>query len=165
MKVLAWRGDREIAKIVGIYYQIGENCEQLLELLDAGWTFDGTTEPDPESDQDATITLIHGKGILVPEPDNPTDPQAVAAYLKFISKNPNNKPTSECMIKIGYLPKDSKLKEQITRPIQVSLNCRTISTYRRYFQAKVVGIPLNYKSPEYITKAPTFEVNVDDEQN
>ena len=62
------------------------------------------------------------------------------------------------------LTKDAKLKDQITRPIQVSLDCRTISTYRNYFQATVVGIPLGYKSSEYITKAPTFEVNVEDEK-
>lgn len=61
------------------------------------------------------------------------------------------------------LTKDAKLKDQITRPIQVSLDCRTISIYRNYFQATVVGIPLGYKSSEYITKAPTFEVNVEDE--
>lgn len=163
MKVFMWRGDHEISRITGIYYQIGENCEKLLKLLDSGWKFAGTTEPDPESNKDAIITRIHGIGILVPEPDNSADPKAVAAYLKFVSKDPNHKPTSQCMIKIGYLIKDAKLKDQITRPIQVSLDCRTISTYRNYFQATVVGIPLGYKSSEYITKAPTFEVNVEDE--
>lgn len=91
MKVLIWRGDREIERVTGVYYQIGENCEDLLKLLDSGWTFDGTTEPDPESDQDADITLIHGKGILVPEPDNAVDSDAIAVYLKFISKDPNKK--------------------------------------------------------------------------
>lgn len=92
MKVLIWRGDREIERVTGVYYQIGENCEDLLKLLDSGWTFDGTTEPDPESDQDADITLIHGKGILVPEPDNAVDSDAIAVYLIKIltrSRQPN----------------------------------------------------------------------------
>lgn len=160
MKVLIWRGDREIERVTGVYYQIGENCEDLLKLLDSGWTFDGTTEPDPESNQDAYITLIHGKGILVPEPDNAVDSEAVAVYLKFVSKDPNKKPTTECMIKIGYLPKDSKLKKRITRPIQVNLDCRTISTYRCYFQAKVVGVPwLSHNPKGFIRDIPALDID------
>ncbi|MBC9709659.1 MAG: hypothetical protein H9W80_10605 [Enterococcus sp.] len=159
MKVLAWRGDRELTKVVGVYYQIGENCEKIRKLLAANWTFSGTTEPDPESNKDADITLIHSTGILVPETDNAADSEAVAVYLKFVSKDPNQKPTTECMIKIGYLPKDSDLKKRIKQPIQVSLRCRTISTYRYYFQTEVVGVPFFDDYAGFIEKDPTFEID------
>ena len=149
-------GDRKIERVTGVYYQISKNCEDLLKLLDSGWTFDGVTEPDPESNQDADITLIHGKGILVPEPDNAVDSDAIAVYLKFISKDPNKKPTTECMIKISYLPKDSKLKKRITRPVQVSLDCRA----RCYFQAKVVGVPWLSRNPKgFIKDIPALNID------
>ena len=33
MKVFMWRGDHEISRITGIYYQIGENCEKINVFL------------------------------------------------------------------------------------------------------------------------------------
>ena len=64
------------------------------------------------------------------------------------------------MIKIGYLPMDSKLKKRITRPVQVSLDCRTISTYRCYFQANVVGVPwLSRNSKGFIKDIPAFDID------
>lgn len=163
MKLLLWRGDKSIERVTGVYYQLGDDCEKLIKLLDANWTFAGDSEPDPESNADNEINIIQGTGLLVPEPDNTADKEAVAVYLKLVAKikKPNTPLTG--MIKIGYLPKDSKLKKAITRPLQVSLRCRTISAlaHGNYFQAEVMGLPLS-TDPKKLTET-TFEVNIDDE--
>lgn len=164
MKVLVWRGDREIERVTGVYYQIGYNCEKLSKLLNANWTFAGTVEPDPESDEDTIAKIIHSTGLLVPEPENSVDKDAVAVYLKMATKIRKFGTPPTCMIKIGYLPYDSKLKKAITQPVQVNLRCRTISAllHGNYFQAKVIGLPLGL-DPKDITKL-TFNVNVDDDR-
>lgn len=72
-------------------------------------------------------------------------------------RKPNTPPTG--MIKIGYLPRESKLKKAIKRPLQVDLRCRTISAlaHGNYFQAEVIGLPLGIDHKK-LTET-SFEVN------
>lgn len=164
VKILFWHGDKSIERVTGVYHQIGDNCEKLQELLNSNWTFAGTSEPDPESNNDTVINIIHGKGLLVPEFQNPADSEAVAVYLKMVEKvrKPNTPPTG--MIKIGYLPRKSKLKKAIKRPLQVDLRCRTISAlaHGNYFQAEVIGLPLGIDHKK-LTET-SFEVNAKNEK-
>lgn len=164
VKVLFWHGDKSIERVTGVYHQIGDNCEKLQELLNSNWTFAGTSEPETESNNDTVINIIHGKGLLVPESQNPADSEAVAVYLKMVEKvrKPNTPPTG--MIKIGYLPRESKLKKAIKRPLQVDLRCRTISAlaHGNYFQAEVIGLPLGIDHKK-LTET-SFEVNSKNEK-
>lgn len=140
MKVFMWHGDREIERVTGVYYSIGWACEKLKALERAGWEFAGDSEPAPEDNNDVFASIIHGEGILLPEPDNPTDDKAVAVYLKFVSKD---KLPRECMVKTGYLPRDSKLKERIKHPTQVNIDCHTVCDWTRgdACWARIVDIP------------------------
>lgn len=164
MKVLNWLGDRTVAKVVGVYHQLGENCEKLITLSKAGWTIAGESKFTPEDGNDADIFTINSSGILTPEPDNPIDKEAVAVYLKFVLKKDSNlKPSRQIperfALKIGYLPKDSILKQHIKYPTRVNIRCRTISEGKNYFQAEIIGIPTAL-TPEGI-KNNTFDLNID----
>lgn len=167
MKVQRWLGDREVIDVVGVYHQIGEDCEKLIEILHSGWTFAGDSKYTPEEGNDADIYTIDSTGLLVPEPDNPTDNEAVAVYLKFVLKKDSKikvslHTPSEFMIRIGYLPKDSKLKKRIKYPVQVNIKCRTISAGKNYFQARIMGVPSFYSYKA--AKNSTFDINIKDEK-
>lgn len=156
MEVNMWYGDHYIEDVVGIRHAIGNNGEKLMKILGKGWGIEGKAEET----NNIAVEITRGSGILWPEPDNPTDSEAVAVYLKLgitnIDRVPRPTP-KKLMIKIGYLPKDSSLKKMIKFPMQVGIEFKIIQGI--YFYAKVLGVP-----PKFGNVSPdrhTIDINFD----
>ena len=111
MKVYPWL-DSIAAPVVGTKYALGEGCELLNKLDDTGWVIDGT-----ESSymlEEAYVYKHIAEGMLLPEPENPVDPKAVAVYLRFVATKKSMRP-HKMAVRIGYLPEESRYKKRIKK--------------------------------------------------
>lgn len=148
MKIYPWL-DSIAASVVGTKYALGEGCELLNKLDDTGWVIDGT-----ESSymlEEAYVYEHIAEGMLLPEPENPVDPKAVAVYLRFVATKKSMRP-HKMAVRIGYLPEESRYKKRIKKATMVKIHCRDMifgTDPARYFDAEVVDVPLKLTSKEY----------------
>ena len=148
MKIYPWL-DAGGAPVVGTRYALGESNEVLDQLEDAGWVIDAKESSDIRSE--IYQYVYHAEGMLLPEPENPADPKAVAVYLKFKATKKSMRP-HRMAVKIGYLPRDSDYKAKIKRATLVKIHC--LDTYSdanpgHDFSASVMDSPLKLTSGEY----------------
>ncbi|MBC9709650.1 MAG: hypothetical protein H9W80_10560 [Enterococcus sp.] len=147
MKIFPWLDDW--TSVVGIKYALGNGAEVLDKLEDAGWVIDAEENCDILDEIAQYVYLA--EGLLLPEPENPADPHAVAVYLKFKAVKKSMRP-HRMAVRIGYLPRESNLKKQIKRATIVKIRCQ--DTYHSMdaehdFCASVVNAPLKLTSKEY----------------
>ena len=148
MKIYPWLDCTAVA-VVGTRYALGEGNEVLDQLEYAGWVIDAKESSDIRSE--IYQYVYHTEGMLLPEPENPADPKAVAVYLKFKATKKSMRP-HRIAVKIGYLPRDSDYKAKIKRATLVKIHC--LDTYSdansgHDFSASVMDSPLKLTSGEY----------------
>ena len=148
MKIYPWLDCTTVA-VVGTRYALGEGNEVLDQLEDAGWIIDAKESSDIRSE--IYQYFYHAEGMLLPEPENPADPKAVAVYLKFKATKKSMRP-HRIAVKIGYLPRDSDYRAKIKRATLVKIHC--LDTYSdanpgHDFSASVMDSPLKLTSGEY----------------
>ena len=148
MKIYPWL-DSAATTVVGIKHALGEGCELLNKLEDAGWIIDGTESSDMLEEN--YVYRYMAEGMLLPEPENPVDPNAVAVYLRFRATKKSMRP-HKMAVRIGYLPEKSSYKRHIKKATMVKIHCRDMisgMSPARYFDADVVDVPLKLSSKEY----------------
>lgn len=148
MKVYPWL-DSAAAPVVGITYALGEHCKVLNKLEDTGWVIDGTESV--EMLEETYMYRYIAEGMLLPEPENPEDPKAVAVYLRFRATKKSMKP-QKMAVRIGYLPAESSYKKYIKKATTVKIRCCDMisgTTPARRFDAEIVDVPLKLTSKEY----------------
>lgn len=157
MKIYPWL-DAGGAPVVGTRYALGEGAEVLDQLEEAGWVIDAKESSDMMSE--VYQYIYQAEGMLLPEPDNPVDPKAVAVYLKFKATKKSMRP-HRMAVKIGYLPRDSEYKRKIKRATLVKIHCQ--DSYRdtdpeHDFSAIVMDSPLKLTSSEYKKNAMDLDL-------
>jgi hypothetical protein len=148
MKIYPWL-DSAAASVVGVTHALGEHCKVLNELEDTGWAIDGTESVDML--EETYVYRYIAEGMLLPEPENPVDHNAVAVYLRFRATKKSMKP-QKMAVHIGYLPKESSYKKHIKKATTVKIRCCDMisgTTPARRFAAEVVDVPLKLTSREY----------------
>jgi hypothetical protein len=131
---------------------LGEDFQQLDQLYAAGWKISGN-----EYMQEITGGCIYlhddAEGMLIPESNS----DEIGVYLKFVTQR-YRRSTSMIAVKIGYLPKNSVLKD-ISRPTVTRLRCS--DTYYdligRQFEVKIVITPRKISAEEYHKHAMGIE--------
>ena len=148
MKIYPWI-DCTAAAVVGIKYALGEDCNVLNKLNDDGWVIDGTESADML--EETYVYKYFAEGMLLPEPENPVDPKAVAVYLRFRATKKSMRP-QRMAVRIGYLPQKSVYRKYIKKATTVKIRCCDMISdmnSARYFDAKIVDSPLKLTSGEY----------------
>lgn len=158
MKIFPWL-DCSDEYVVGIRYALGEHYEKLDALYRAGWSIDAHEYRTSTNDTTA-FTYLDAQGLLLPEPENPADPQAVAVYLRLKANIKGIRPQSAA-VRVGYLPRHSILKRNIKQATTVLLQCQdTISdvTKARDFDITVFHAPVKLTSKEYEDNAVDIDL-------
>lgn len=147
MKIYPWLDST--VPIVGTRYALGEGAELLDKLEGSGWVIDAKELSDMT--EEVYQYVYQAEGMLLPEPENPADHEAIAVYLKFKATKKSMRP-HRIAVKIGYLPRYSEFKENIKHATLVKIRC--LDTYHgteagHDFSASVINVPLKLTSREY----------------
>ena len=149
MKIFPWF-DCTNRDVVGVRYALGEHYEKLDALYKAGWSIDAQEYRTVENGN-ITFTYPNAQGLLIPEPENPVDSEAIAVYLRLKANKKDIRPQSAA-VRIGYLSRTSDLRKYIKHATIVPMQCEDMmcdDTKARDFRVTIFHAPLKLTSKEY----------------